>query len=148
LPGDVLSIEGLGRILGKFFDLGKPRRTLLGRAARHRRVHAPNDTFDAAESEDAVLPERFERITEHGRLTFWCGVGCVEDKSVTRPQKTQRNTLWANASGIAVSGIKPEHPIDPTLENCRQLSPPVRVEYKNEISASEFNAVLFYKWIG
>jgi len=77
--------EGLGRIFDERCDLRKPRGALLSGATRHRRIHASHDAADAAQTEDAVLPERFKWIAERRGLTLGQRIGSVDDYRKSGP---------------------------------------------------------------
>ena len=66
----VRSTEGLGRIFDERCDLRNPCGALLSGATRHRRIHASHDAADAAQTEDAVLPQRFKWIAERCSLAL------------------------------------------------------------------------------
>ena len=98
----VPSMEGLGRILDERRDLSEPRRPLLSGATRYRCVHAPHDAAHAAETEYAVLPERFQWVTELRSFSLGRCVGRVDDYRVPGSQKTNRNPFESNAGGIGI----------------------------------------------
>ena len=116
-------------------DLSKPCSALLTSAARHRCVHAPHNAGDPAKTEDAVLPERFERVTEHRSFALWRCIGRVEDHGMPGSKKTKWHTFEPNPCGICIRGVQPKDAIYPALENGWWLTPPVRVEDEDEIGA-------------
>src|SRR5438552_16141898 len=98
----VPSMEGLGRIPDERRDLSEPRRPLLSGAARYRCIHAPHDAADAAETEDALLPERFKWITElQGFSLGWC-VRSIDNYRVAGSQKANGNSFESNVGGISI----------------------------------------------
>lgn len=133
--------------------IASPLTAVCNRQPRHTRhsivasTDAPNDTRYAAQTEDAVLPERFERIAEQRDFAIGRRVRSVEDIRNARWQKTNRNLLRDNPDRVAIGGIQAEHSIDQTFENRMWLTPPVRVEHQDLIRNGELGAVLLYELI-
>jgi hypothetical protein len=65
-----MSARGLGRIFNERRNLREPCGALLSGATRHRCIHASDDAAHAAQTEDALLPERLKWIAERQRLAL------------------------------------------------------------------------------
>ena len=126
-------MEGLDRMFDERRDLGKPCSALLTSAARHGCVRPPHNAGDPAKTEDAVLPERFERVTEHRRFSLRRGIGRIEDQGVPGSKKTKWYPFEPNPCRIRIRGVQPKDAIYPALENGWWLTPPVRMEDEDEI---------------
>jgi hypothetical protein len=66
----ILLAQRLDRIFDEHCYFRNPCGALLSGASRDRRIHAPNDAVDAAQTEHTRLPERFKRIAESIRVAL------------------------------------------------------------------------------
>jgi len=96
---------------------------------------------DAAEREDAALPDRLQRVAERLALARRRGVGGVEHDRGARAQQAHRDALAAVALLEPVGDARADHAVHPALQDRRRLAPPVRVDDHDPVGGGELLAV-------
>ena len=101
------------------------------------------DVVDAAEPEDAPLPEHLQGIAEGRKLPLLGGVGGVEDQSAPRLQEADGDALAAVPLQKLVGDSRPNDTIDPALQDRWRLPPPVGVDDDDPLGGRDLVAVAF-----
>jgi hypothetical protein len=125
-------------------DSVQPVLSLFQCARDHDSKHFPVKLPNTAEIENAILPKELQRVTEDFAFSFGRGIRCVEYNARVGLEKSYGYSFTLISLEEFIRRPGSQDPINPSLEDCGRLPPPVGMHDDDPVSRRYLQAVLLY----
>lgn len=128
--------------MDNFLYLSQPCLSLLGCTGDYGSKISPVNFCYAAQTKNALDPVGLERVAI--KLLFdvlWCVCG-IEDQSYTGFEQTDRFCSSCTIRDEIVCAASSEHAVNPSTQNCRWRTPPVRMHNHDPVGLTNLAAML------
>jgi len=115
------------------FNLPQPALAFLICTRNYDSEHLPMESGDSAEVEDAILPEKSKGIAEDFLFPLRRRVCRIEHDCGPGLEEPDGNSFSRVAFEELVSYVRSYYAINPALENCGRLPPPIGVNDDNAV---------------
>ena len=119
----------------------KPFSSLAFGARHNNAEHTAVKIGDPTKTEDAILPNCLQGVAKNLLFSFYFSIGRVEHYGCSGFQQSVRYTCSGIVFPKLICDTRPNHPVHPSFQYRRRLSPPVRMDYDYSIYGGDFPAM-------